>query len=254
MEFFCLPEEAPQWHEHWVNYCREFLTAYGIKHDSIRIHNHEGDELAHYAASSVDIEFKFGHGWGELWGIANRTDYDLKCHAEASGKSMLMTDPMTNRKLHPYVIEPAVGLDRLVLAFLTDALRQEAPLEGEKEGRWVLGIHPALAPTTYAVLPLVKKEPILGIAQELHSRLTSHVRTDFDMAGSVGRRYRRQDEVGTPWCVTIDYQSIEDDTVTVRNRDTMVQERVHIEDIVSQAEAGARWVERTQLPPAAISK
>jgi len=236
LEYFCLPEEAGQWHQHWIDQARLFLLKHGLREDNTRLHVHAGDELAHYADASIDIEYRFAHGWGELWGIANRTDYDLKRHAAASGKAMTLVDPSTNQKLHPYVIEPAVGLDRLVLAFLTDALRYEEPREGESEGRWVLGLHPALSPVNYAVMPLVKKEPLLGISKDILKKLNGcGIATDFDMAGSIGRRYRRQDEAGTNFCVTVDYQSGEDGTVTVRDRDTMEQERLPIDQLLEQA-------------------
>jgi len=233
LEFFCQPDEAPEWHAHWVDECRKWLLRYGLKEESIRIHKHEGDELAHYAAASSDIEFHFPHGWGELWGVANRTDFDLRCHAEASGQAMHIEHGPKNEKVYPFVIEPAVGLDRLVYAFLSEAYEIETLPDGKT--RSVLRLHPALAPSTFAVLPLQKKPPLMEKAAQVFKALAAVSRVDFDEAGSIGRRYRRQDEAGTPFCVTVDYESLEGGTITIRDRDSMLQERLSMDELLAKA-------------------
>jgi len=235
LEFFCHPSEAARWFQYWQDRCHDWLTEHGLNESNLRRVTHQDDALAHYAAQAVDFEYHFAHGWGELWGIANRTDFDLRCHGEATGTDMRMSGADDERVL-PYTIEPSVGLDRLVLAFLTDAYCPEAPA-GEGRTRSLLALHPALAPISFAVLPLVKKPEHVAAAQQVQEHLAKFVRTDLDLTGSIGKRYRRQDEIGTPYCVTIDYDTLKDNTFTLRDRDTMEQTRVTIEQLVHKATA-----------------
>ena len=227
LEFFCEPGTDMEWYAYWKNYCMQFLSDLGMQADNVRMREHSEAELSHYSKGTSDIEYKFPFGWGELWGIANRTDYDLNAHATASGVNMEYQDPITNQKYVPYCIEPSVGLDRLMLALLVDAYDEEQLEEGDS--REVLRFHPAIAPYKVAVLPLMKK--INEGALELFDQLAGKFAVDYDEAGSIGKRYRRQDAIGTPFCVTYDYESIEDGTVTVRHRDSMEQERVAIVDL-----------------------
>lgn len=227
LEFFCKPGTDLEWFEYWENYMVSFLKALGINEEHLRLRKHEKEELCHYSNATTDIEYKFPFGWGELWGIADRTNYDLTAHQNGSGENMEYTDPVTNEKYIPYVIEPSVGLNRLLLVTLLDAY-DEQTLEGG-DVRTVLHLHPALAPYTVAVLPLQKN---LGEqAKALYARLSKKYNVSYDETGSIGKRYRRQDEVGTPYCVTIDFQTLEDNTVTIRERDSMEQVRLPIDEL-----------------------
>lgn len=227
LEFFTHPDQADYWFKYYINLAYQFVLSLGIKEDSIRIRAHEAEELAHYSNGTSDIEFKFPFGWGELLGVANRTDFDLKSHMEASGEFLDYLDPTTNEKIIPYVIEPSIGLDRLMLAVLSDVYRVE---ELENDSRVVLKLPMHLAPYKVAVLPLVKK---LGEQADvvLQKLVNLGISATYDEAGSIGKRYRRQDAIGTYYCLTVDYQTLEDQTVTLRNRDTMEQFRVSIEDL-----------------------
>ena len=231
LEFFCKPGTDLEWFDYWRAYCRDFLYQLGIKKENLRLRDHDKEELCFYSKATTDFEFLFPFGWGELWGIADRTDYDLSQHAACSGESMEYFDPETNERYVPYVIEPSLGADRVVLAFLCDAYDEENVAKaGQKEDiRTVLRLHPALAPVKAAVLPLSKKlsEP----AFDIYSQLSACVSADFDDSGSIGKRYRRQDEIGTPLCVTYDFESQEDGCGTVRDRDTMEQIRMPIDRI-----------------------
>ena len=200
----------------------------GLKEENLRLRDHEPEKLAFYSKATTDFEYLFPFGWGELWGVADRTDYDLTRHQEHSGKSMEYLDPVTNEKYVPYCIEPSLGVDRMLLAFLCDAYDEET-LEGG-DVRTVLHLHPALAPYKCAVLPL-QKNKLGGLATEIYEKLSKHFMVDYDETGSIGKRYRRQDEVGTPLCVTVDFDTVEDGTVTVRDRDTMTQVRVKADDL-----------------------
>ncbi len=227
LEFFCKPGEDLEWFEYWRSFCRDWLLSLGMKAENLRLRDHEKDKLAFYSKATTDFEYLFPFGWGELWGVADRTDYDLSQHAEHSGKSMEYMDPVTSEKYTPYCVEPSVGVDRLVLAFLCDAYDEEAL--SETDSRVVLHLHPALAPIKAAVLPLQKKlsEPAMALYQEL----SKYFNADFDVTGSIGKRYRRQDEVGTPYCITYDFESLEDHCVTIRERDSMQQTRVPIDQV-----------------------
>ncbi len=227
MEFFCHPDTAKSWHEYYRKECYNFLLSLGIQADLLRLRDHSPEELCFYSEATTDIEFKFPFGWGELWGIANRTNYDLTQHQNASGEDMSYTDPFTNEKYIPYVVEPSVGVDRMFLAVLCSAYREEKLADDDT--RVVLGFDPKIAPIKVAVLPLSKKleEP----AYDLFKKLNGKFRCEYDVTGSIGKRYRRQDEIGTPYCVTVDFDTENDNSVTVRNRDTMEQERVNITEL-----------------------
>jgi len=228
LEFFCKPGTDIEWFDYWKNYCKQFLLDLGIKESNLRLRDHKPEELCFYSKATTDFEFLFPFGWGELWGIADRTDYDLDCHQKMCGKSLEYTDPVTQEKYIPYVIEPSVGVERMLLAFLCNAYDEET-LEGD-DTRVVLRLHPALAPFKVAILPLQKK---LGEkATQLYTELAKEFDVDYDESGSIGKRYRRQDEIGTPLCVTVDFDTLENDTVTVRNRDTMEQIRLPINELV----------------------
>ncbi len=229
LEFFCAPGTDLEWFKYWKEYCMNFLLNLGIREENLRFRDHAKEELSHYSNATTDIEFVFPFGWGELWGIADRTDFDLKQHAEHSGESMDYTDPVTNERYVPYCIEPSLGADRVALAFLVDAYDEEV-LEGD-DVRVVLRLHPALAPIKAAVLPLSKK--LSDKAGEVFEMLSKKYRIEFDDAGSIGKRYRRQDEIGTPFCITYDFESEEDGCVTVRERDSMEQVRMPISELVS---------------------
>ena len=231
MEFFVPPSEDEKWYEYWIEERRRWYVLYGIKEKNIRIREHAKNELAHYAKACSDVEYLYPWGWDELEGIANRTDYDLKTHQEHSGKDMTFLDEETKERYHPYVIEPAAGVDRGALAFLLDAYDEES-LEGG-DTRVVLHFHPKIAPIKVAVFPLVKKDGLKEIAVDVENTLREYFTTFYDESGAVGRRYRRQDEIGTPYCVTIDYDTKEDKTVTIRFRDNMEQRRVKIDDLVN---------------------
>ena len=229
LEFFCKPGTDLEWFKYWKDYCHQFLLSLGMKDENIRLRDHEQAELSHYSNATTDIEFLFPFGWGELWGIADRTNFDLTQHQTHSGKSCEYFDPETNEKYIPYVIEPSLGADRVALAFLCDAYDEEEV--GEGDVRTVLRLHPALAPYKAAVLPLSKKlsEP----ARELWTKLADHFMADYDEAGTIGKRYRREDEIGTPFCITYDFESQEDGCVTIRFRDTMEQVRLPMDEVLS---------------------
>ena len=227
LEFFCKPGTDLEWQEYWKKYCKEWLLGLGIKEENIRLRDHSKEELSHYSNATTDIEFNFPFGWGELWGIADRTDYDLSRHMEHSKTDLSYQDPETNEKYIPYVIEPSLGADRVVLAFLCNSYEEEEIAEGDT--RTVLHLHPALAPYKLAVLPLSKK--LSEKANEVYEKLSKKFMCDYDEAGSIGKRYRREDEIGTPYCITIDFDTLEDESVTIRDRDTMEQVRIKIDEI-----------------------
>jgi glycyl-tRNA synthetase len=229
MEFFVPPDEAPTWFEYWVAQRFNWYVEHGIPEAKLRIRPHDPEELSHYSAGTSDIEFEFPWGWGELEGIANRTDFDLRRHSEESGEDLTFFDQATDTHYRPFVIEPAAGADRATLAFLLSAYAEE---EVNGEARTVLRLHPRLAPTKVAVLPLSKKEELGPLTDEVVALLRPHLQIDTDTAGAIGRRYRRQDEVGTPYCVTIDFDSLDDQSVTVRERDSMQQERVAVKALL----------------------
>ena len=230
LEFFCKPDTDLDWFDYWKNFCMNWLLGLGIKPENLRFRDHEQAELSHYSKATTDIEFVYPFGFGELWGIADRTDFDLKQHSNSSGKTLEYFDPETNEKYIPYVVEPSLGADRVALAFLCEAYDEEEIGEGEKkETRTVLHLHPALAPFKACVLPLSKK--LNAEAGEVYEELSKYFVVDYDDAGSIGKRYRRQDEIGTPFCITYDFESKEDGCVTVRNRDTMQQERMPISEL-----------------------
>ena len=229
-EFFCKPGTDLEWFEYWRGFCRDWLLSLGMTEENMRLRDHAKEELSFYSKATTDIEYLFPFGWGELWGIADRTDYDLKQHQEHSGKSLEYFDQEANERYIPYVVEPSLGADRVTLAFLCDAYDEEVVDAEKKDTRVVMHLHPALAPFKAAVLPLSKK--LNDKAQEVYNRLTKHFMVDYDDAGSIGKRYRRQDEIGTPYCITYDYDSETDGCVTVRDRDSMEQERVKIDDLV----------------------
>lgn len=233
LEFFCKPDTDLEWFYYWKDFCKSWLLNLGLREENIRLRDHEAEELSFYSKATTDIEFLFPFGWGELWGIADRTNYDLTQHQEHSGKSLEYFDPTDNTRYIPYVIEPSLGAERVLLAFLCDAYDEEQI--DEKDTRVVLRLHPALAPYKAAVLPLSKK---LGEkADEVYTMLKKHFMVEYDDAGSIGKRYRRQDEIGTPFCITYDFDSMEDNCVTVRDRDTMSQERVAIDKLVDYISA-----------------
>jgi glycyl-tRNA synthetase len=237
LEFFCEPGTDLEWFSYWKDYCKNFLLGLGIKEDNIRLRDHDQEELSHYSNATTDIEFRFPFGWGELWGIADRTDFDLKQHIEHSGQDLSYRDPDTNEKYVPYCIEPSLGADRVLLAFLANAYDEENLADDEKstdDVRTVLHLHPALAPFKAAVLPLSKK--LSDEASELHAELSKYFVVDYDVSGNIGKRYRRQDEVGTPFCITVDFDTAEDGAVTIRNRDTMEQIRVPKAEVRSYIE------------------
>jgi glycyl-tRNA synthetase len=235
MEFFVEPGTDEEWHEYWIEERFNWYLGLGLKEENLRRYEHPQEKLSHYAKRTVDIEYDYASvGWSELEGIANRTDYDLKQHAAHSGENLEYFDQATNNRYVPYVIEPAVGPDRIMLAFLVDAYSEE---EVNGEARTVLKLHPRIAPTKAAVFPLSKKEPVSTIARELYDDLKGDYRISYDDSGSIGRRYRRQDEAGTPFCVTVDFDTIDDKRVTIRDRDTLQQERVPIEAVRDRLKA-----------------
>jgi len=244
LEFFCHASQSAEWFAHWKQYCMDWLLGLGLSADNVRMRDHEKEELSHYSQATSDIEYKFPFGWGELWGVAHRGNFDLTQHQQHSHKELAYTDPASNEKYLPEVIEPALGVDRLALAVLADAYREE---EVRGEQRTVLAFHPRLAPIKVAVLPLSKKleEPAGALFADLCKRLPS----DWDESGSIGRRYRRQDEAGTPFCVTFDFDSLEDHAVTVRDRDTMTQARIptsRLADFLDEALAAGGLPEGTE--------
>jgi glycyl-tRNA synthetase len=226
MEYFCRPEEAEERHRYWVDERLNWYRGLGIRDENLRARVYPEDELAHYAAACTDLEYRFPWGWDELEGVANRTDYDLSKHSEATGKKLAWMDPDTKEWITPYVVEPAAGLTRILLITLLDAYTEEKLSSGEE--RVVLRFHPRVAPITLGVFPLVKRDGMPEKAREIVKRYLDRFPVFYDAAGAIGRRYRRQDEVGTPFCVTVDGQTMQDDTVTIRERDSMRQERVKI--------------------------
>ena len=231
LEFFCKPGTDMEWFVYWKDYCVSWLKTLGIRSEHIRMRDHAKEELCHYSNATTDIEYLFPFGWGELWGIADRTDFDLKQHIEHSGEEMSYQDPETNEKYVPYCIEPSLGADRVTLAFLCDAYDEEILTDpnGKEDTRTVLRFHPAIAPYKAAVLPLTKK--LSERALEIYDELSKFFMVDYDAAGSIGKRYRREDEIGTPYCVTVDFDTLEDNTVTIRDRDSMEQVRIPVEEV-----------------------
>ena len=227
LEFFCKPGTDLEWHKYWKEFCEKWLLSLGMKKENIRLRDHSKEELSHYSNATTDIEFAFPFGWGELWGIADRTDFDLSKHQEFSKEDLSYLDPETNERYIPYVIEPSLGADRVMLAFLCNAYEEEKITDTDT--RVVLHLHPALAPYKVAILPLSKK--LSSKAEEVYEALSKKFMCDYDESGSIGKRYRREDEIGTPYCVTVDFETLEDECVTVRDRDTMKQERVKISDL-----------------------
>ena len=232
LEFFCKPDSDLEWFKYWKNNCMNFLFDLGISKDNLRFRDHAKEELSFYSKATTDIEYKFPFGWGELWGIADRTDYDLGVHMKHSGVDLRYLDPDTNEKYLPFVIEPSVGLDRLVLTVLSDAYKIE---ELENDTREVLKISPALAPYKVSVLPLAKKYHSEK-AHEVYNMLSKAFMTSYDETGSIGKRYRRNDACGTPWCLTVDDENIKNNTVTLRDRDTMEQISLNLDEVVSYIE------------------
>ena len=227
LEFFCKPDTDLEWFYYWKDFCRDWLLNLSMDEASVRFRDHEAEELSFYSKATSDIEFRFPFGWGELWGIADRTNYDLTQHSEHSGKTLDYFDTETNERYIPYVIEPSLGADRVVLAFICNAYDEEEIAEGDT--RIVMHLHPALAPYKACILPLSKK--LAEQAKELYATLSENFAVEYDDSGSIGKRYRRQDEIGTPWCITYDFESVEDGCVTVRNRDTMLQDRMPMGDV-----------------------
>ena len=227
LEFFCKPGTDMEWFKYWRAFCKDWLLSLGMNEESLRLRDHSPEELCFYSKGTTDIEFKFPFGWGELWGIADRTDYDLKQHMEHSKEDFTYLDQETGEKFIPYCVEPSLGCDRVALAFLCNAYDEEEIAEGDT--RTVLHLHPALAPYKVAVLPLSKK--LSPKAEEIFTKLSKKYMCEYDEAGSIGKRYRREDEIGTPYCITIDFETENDNSVTIRDRDTMEQVRVKIEDL-----------------------
>ncbi|MDD8048734.1 MAG: glycine--tRNA ligase [Thomasclavelia sp.] len=229
MEFFCKPDTDLEWFKYWKEHCRAFLSDIGIKDENLRFRDHDKAELAFYSKATVDIEYKFPFGWGELWGVADRTDYDLTQHQTHSKKSMEYLDPQTNEKYIPYVIEPSVGVDRLFLSAFCDSYEEEQLEDGTT--RQVMHLHPSIAPYKAAILPLTKKQ--CDKAEELYSSLAKEFTCEYDIAGQIGKRYRRQDAIGTPFCITVDFDSYEDNCVTIRDRDSMKQDRIKMDEVAN---------------------
>ena len=234
LEFFCKPDTDLEWFAYWKDYCRKWLLDLGIKEENLKLRDHDPDELSFYSKATTDFEYLFPFGWGELWGIADRTNYDLSQHSEHSGKDLTYFDPETNEHYIPYVVEPSLGADRVALAFLIEAYDEEVIDAEKNDTRVVLHLHPALAPFKAAVLPLSKK--LSEGADKVYTELAKYFNVDYDEAGSIGKRYRRQDEIGTPFCITYDFDSENDGCVTVRDRDTMEQVRLPISEIKSYIE------------------
>ena len=228
LEFFCKPGEDLEWFNYWRKYCYDFLVDLGVEEDRLRLRDHSKEELSFYSVATTDIEYKFPFGWGELWGIADRTDYDLNQHINSVNADFVYTDPITNEKYVPYCVEPSVGVDRMFLTFLCNAYEVETLEDGTT--RNLLKLHPALAPYKAAVLPLTKK--LTDKSDEVYKKLSRVFNVDTDVSGSIGKRYRRQDEAGTPFCITVDFDTLEDETVTIRHRDSMEQERIKIDDLI----------------------
>ena len=235
LEFFCKPGSDLEWFQYWRSFCRDWLLSLGMTEENLRLRDHDPEELCFYSKATTDFEFLFPFGWGELWGVADRTDYDLTQHQNTSGKDLTYFDPETNERYIPYVIEPSLGVERSFLAFLCDAYDEEVIDAEKNDTRVVLHFHPALAPIKAAVLPLSKK--LSDKASELYDELSKKFMVDFDDAGSIGKRYRREDEIGTPFCITYDFDSVEDGCVTVRDRDTMEQVRMPIAEVEKYIES-----------------
>jgi glycyl-tRNA synthetase len=248
MEFFVPPDEAEQWHEHWLKERMDWYVRLGIRADHLRLRPHDAEELSHYSSATSDVEYLYPIGWSELEGIANRGDFDLTQHAQHSGEKLEYFDQGTGERYVPHVIEPAAGVGRTMLAVMCDAYDED---EVGGEQRTVLKLHPRLAPIKVAVLPLVRKDGQPELAMEAFELLRGQMQAEYDEGGSIGRRYRRQDEIGTPFCVTIDHQSLEDRTVTIRDRDTLEQERVAIDDL--PAVLGARLASPWESPKLAAA-
>jgi glycyl-tRNA synthetase len=236
LEFFCKPGTDIEWFHYWKDYCVKWLTDLNINKEHIKLRNHEAEELSHYSNATTDIEFLFPFGWGELWGIADRTDFDLKQHIQHSGQELNYIDPETNEKYVPYCIEPSLGADRVTLAFLVDAYDEEilTSADGKEDTRIVLRFHPAIAPYKVAILPLAKK--LSPIAEPIFEQLSKWFMVDYDETGSIGKRYRREDEIGTPFCICVDFETEVDGCVTIRDRDTMEQIRIPIEEVKAYIE------------------
>ena len=237
LEFFCEPGTDLEWFAYWRGFCRDWLTGLGMREENLRLRDHDPAELAFYSKATTDFEYLFPFGWGELWGVADRTDYDLTQHQTHSGQDLTYFDQEKGEHYVPYVVEPSLGADRVTLAFLVDAYDEEVVDEAKKDTRVVLRLHPALAPIKVAVLPLSKKEVLSGPARELYAELSKNFMCEYDDTGSIGKRYRRQDEIGTPYCVTLDFTTVGDDKteadhcVTVRERDSMQQVRLPISEL-----------------------
>ena len=227
LQFFTEPDTAMEWFEYWRQYSLDWLIDLGLKPEHLRFRDHDADELSHYSVATTDIEYLYPWGWDEMWGIANRTDFDLRMHQEHSKVNMEYFDPMTNEKYIPYVVEPSLGVERLFFALMAEALHEE---QLEKDTRILCSLHPALAPYKVAILPLSKR--LNEKANALYDVCAKHFSTTYDESGSIGRRYRRQDAIGTPYCITVDFDTMDDDSVTIRDRDTMAQERVKISELV----------------------
>ena len=235
LEFFCKPGTDLEWFNYWRGFCKDWLLSLNIKEENLRLRDHSPEELCFYSKATTDFEYLFPFGWGELWGVADRTDYDLNQHIKTSGKSLDYFDPETNERYVPYVIEPSLGVERLFLTVVCEAYDEEnIGTEEKPDVRTVMRFHPALAPFKACILPLSKK--LSEQAGELYAELSKHFLVDYDEAGSIGKRYRRQDEIGTPFCITYDFDSVEDGCVTVRDRDTMEQERIKIDELVAYIE------------------
>jgi glycyl-tRNA synthetase len=237
MEFFVPPDEADKWFEHWCEARMNWYLDLGIRPGNLRLRAHESTELSHYSSATSDIEYLFPIGWSELEGVANRGDFDLKAHAAASGERIEWHDPQRDERYVPHVIEPAAGADRAMLAFICDAYDEE---EIDGETRTVLKIHPRLAPVKVAVMPLLRKDGHPERAKEIHAELRSRFSSEYDESGSIGKRYRRQDEIGTPYAVTIDHQTLDDGTVTLRDRDSLEQERIPADGLADELERRLR--------------
>ena len=238
LEFFCKPGTELEWFSYWKNYCEKWLLSLSMKKENLRLRDHEKEELSFYSNATTDFEYKFPFGWGELWGVASRTNYDLTQHQNYSGQSMEYLDPETNEKYIPYVIEPSLGADRVVLAFLSDAYEEEILSDGGT--REVMHFHPALAPYKVAVLPLVKKYHSEK-ANEIYEEFSKHFSTSYDETGNIGKRYRRADAIGTPFAITIDDETLNKNTVTIRNRDTMEQITLPLDEVVSYIETRLKF-------------
>lgn len=239
LEFFCKPGEEIKWFDYWKNYCKDWLLSLSVKEENLRMRDHEKEELSHYSNATTDFEYLYPFGWGELWGVASRTDFDLTQHQKVSKKSMEYFDPDTNERYIPYVVEPSVGVERIALALLVEAYDEEVIDESKNDVRTVLRFHPAIAPVKAAVLPLSKK--LTADAEKVYELIAKCFNVEFDVTGSIGKRYRRQDEIGTPYCITFDFDSLEDASVTIRDRDTMKQERIKISKLVDYLDSKLKF-------------